>query len=48
MNELLRQLLFLLEQRSSLAREIDGLHYFVISGDDGRRRPHHAHRRVFS
>ncbi|WP_441285871.1 cytochrome c oxidase subunit II [Sorangium sp. KYC3313] len=30
MNELLRQLLFLPEQRSSLAREIDGLHYFVI------------------
>lgn len=30
MNELLRQLLFLPEQRSSLAREIDGLHYLVI------------------
>ncbi|WP_437668710.1 cytochrome c oxidase subunit II [Sorangium sp. So ce131] len=30
MNELLRQLLFLPEQRASLAREIDGLHYVVI------------------
>ncbi|WP_437312654.1 cytochrome c oxidase subunit II [Sorangium sp. So ce385] len=30
MNELLRQLLFLPEQRSSLAGEIDWLHYFVI------------------
>ncbi len=30
MNELLRQLLFLPEQRSSVAREIDALHYFVI------------------
>lgn len=30
MNELFRKLLFLPEQASSIAREIDGLHYFVI------------------
>ncbi len=30
MNELLRTILFLPEQRSTLARDIDGLHYFVI------------------
>lgn len=30
MNELLRQLLFLPPQESSIARDIDGLHYFVI------------------
>ncbi|KYF68608.1 cytochrome C oxidase subunit II [Sorangium cellulosum] len=31
MNELLRQILFLPDQRSSMAREIDGLHYVVVS-----------------
>ena len=31
MNELMRQLLFLPPQRSTLAAEIDHLHYFVIS-----------------
>ena len=30
MNELLRRLLFLPPQGSTMAREIDGLHYFVI------------------
>jgi cytochrome c oxidase subunit 2 len=31
MNELLRRLLFLPPQRSTVAREVDALHYFVIS-----------------
>ena len=30
MNELLRNVLFLPEQRSTVARDIDALHYFVI------------------
>ena len=30
MNELLRRLLYLPDQRSTVAREIDYLHYFVI------------------
>src|SRR5712692_11757094 len=30
MNELLRRLLFLPDQASTFARDIDGLHYFVI------------------
>jgi cytochrome c oxidase subunit 2 len=31
MNELMRKLLFLPEQASTVSKEIDGLHYFVIT-----------------
>ena len=41
-NELLRKILFLPPQASTVARDIDYLHYFVITHDHGRRAGRHA------